>query len=150
MKPDEIDYTIYTDADLMEAFSILKREIDEINKEAAEKADSRIAGAEKIQAILFSRMNEAGVQNLTVKGFGTAYFTPKTFASVNDWDKFYNHIAERIREGENPADVLGAFQRKVSKEYVENWVKDHGGILPPGSTINSERALQIRRASNKT
>ena len=109
MKLDEVDFTTYTDADLMEAFSILKTEIDDIKRQAAEKTASRIAGVDKIQAVLFARMNEAGVQNISVKGFGTAYFTPKPFVSVSDWGKFYDHIAERILGGDNPADVLGAF-----------------------------------------
>jgi len=75
----------------------------------------------------------------------TGFRVPVTFYSTPSWPDFYEYVANRIKEGDNPAEVLGLFAKKLSTERCSAWIESHGGHLPPGLASHSEYDIQIRR-----
>ena len=140
-----MDLSGYREADLIEAYRILYDKAEEIKQQAKVRTAKLNEGMKLFQTELFRRMNEAGHSSITVENVATAFKKRSVYVSVNDWDLFYGHIADRIKAGEPPADVLSAFHKKASVEYVETWTEEHEGILPPGSMIHVEQVLSIRR-----
>lgn len=141
---ETIDLKTYTTADLIEAFVILKNQADALDAEIKTKKKQLELGIEKIQTEVKERMVADSVANLTVDGFGTAFFTPIKKVSISNWREFVAHAEEQLAKGVPLDTVLGAFHKKLSTEYVDKYIEENGRE-PKGVTIFSERALQIRR-----
>lgn len=140
-----VDWEQYTTADLIQNFAHVKNALDA--KAAKFKQDIEILGegAKAIQEELLKRMNHDGTDNVTAKGFGTAYIKKVQHVNVSDWGEFYEHLDQRIKQGDDPTSVFSAFQRKVTKEYVVAWAATHKETLPKGVNLNTERTLVVRR-----
>lgn len=143
----DIDWSTYSTADLIEAYSILKSDIETAEAQFKAKIKTSAEGLKNIHTQIKMRMNASGVNQLAVKGFGTAFYTTNTYYGASDWGKFCEHIIKRIEDGDNIISILSAFQKKPNKEYIVAWMEGHEGVPPPGVSVNSETELQVRRSN---
>ena len=142
---NDIDWSQFTTADLIEAYAVLKQRIEEVDAKHKARMKEANEGLERIHTKIRAHMNQAGVNQIAVAGFGTAFNTTRTYYSASDWGKFCDHIVARVNAGDNIISVLSAFQKKPNKEYVLAWMEGHKGVPPPGISVVSENELQVRR-----
>lgn len=134
----------FTDEELLLFYKERKQLKDELAagvKDKLAKADILI---NHLKAEIKRRMEERGSDQIKVTGGATSYWKRNMTVAVDDWGLFYQHLADRLEEGEEPASIFAAFQRKVTMEYVAGWAAHHDKAAPPGTTYAIERELMVR------
>ena len=140
-----IDWSTYSIADLIEAYVVLKTDIEAAEAKFKAKIKTSTEGLESIHTQIKSRMNKSGVDQIAIARFGTAFYNNRTYYSASDWGRFCEHVMKRIQDGDNIISILSAFQKKPNKEYVVAWMEAHDGVPPPGVSVTTEIELQVRR-----
>lgn len=90
---------------------------------------------------LLKRLNDRG-STQTQTPSGTAFVVVEMQANIGDeleWKKF-------VMGEEDP---LGFYTKRLKKERLVTWMKDHGGRVPPGVNVFHERVINVR-APRKT
>lgn len=83
---------------------------------------------------------EQGVTGFKTE-FGTSYIAVDTKISIADAAVFYEFV-----KAENDLDF---FERRVSSRHVEDYMKAHEGVAPPGLNIFRENVMRVRKAQEK-
>lgn len=143
---NEVDWSTYTTAELIEAYAGLKNKIEEAERNFKKKLTSSKEGLESIHTQINKRMNAAGLTQTAVKGVGLAFYVDRTFYYADDWGKFCDHLIDRIARGDDIISVLAAFQKKPTQEYVTAWMAENKNVPPPGVRVDTKAELQIRRS----
>jgi hypothetical protein len=82
-------------------------------------------------------MNTQGLQQLGVKGMGTAFFATKDTLAIENWDLALEHIKS-----------TGSFQflnRALNKTAIKEYIEANGGQTPPGVRLDVWREVQFRK-----
>jgi SpoVK/Ycf46/Vps4 family AAA+-type ATPase len=131
-------------ADLTSAYRTIKAQVAAIEAEIKPKLDKRKERLEQIETEMRRRMNAEGTDSTTITGVGNWHFRTNSFVSVADWPTFYKHLQERLASGARFDDVMGAFQKKIKKEFVQSFQEKHDGHVPPGVNIVTEREIYFK------
>ena len=106
------------------------------NKEA-EKVDQAYKDAlTAIETALIKDAQEQGVTGFKTE-FGTTYLDQRMLTSIADENAFFNFVKE--------SGDLDFFERRVKATHVQEWMKNHDGILPPGLNVFREATMKVRR-----
>lgn len=109
-------------------------------KKAYEADDAKYKEAmEKCESWLLLQCNTLGVDNLTVKGVGTAIKGKQMQVSCKDWKAFNQWV--KIN------DQLDMFERRISRNVLKAYLEQNGDELPPGLDVMFESVVTIRRAT---
>jgi hypothetical protein len=129
-----------SDEQLMSKYIALRDAVDAESKAFKLRAGRAVTVMEQIEAVMIERLDEREAASTSTSD-ATAFFQPKTFCNVEDWDKLLAFILES-----------GAYQflnHSVSKaavqEYMTEHAEDEDGTIPPGVKWQEERSLVIRR-----
>lgn len=84
---------------------------------------------------LLRRLSERG-STQTKTEYGTAFVVEEMQATIADEVAFRDFVMEQ-RD-------LAFYQKRVKKEHLVEWMKNNGGVLPPGINIFRERVINVR------
>ena len=122
---------------VVEKYIKLRDKRSEIKK-AYEAEDAKYKEAmEKCESWLLLQCNTLGVDNLTVKGVGTAIKGKQMQVSCKDWKAFNQWV--KIN------DQLDMFERRISRSVLKDYLEQHGDELPPGLDVIFEQIVTVRR-----
>lgn len=96
---------------------------------------------EKCEAWLLVQCNTLGVDNLAVKGVGTAIKGKQMQVSCKDWKAFHEWVKAN--------DQLDMFERRISRNILKSYMEDHDATIPPGLDVMFESVVTIRRAAKE-
>lgn len=114
---------------IREKRSVLKREFDQADGILRKNLDY-------LEVKLLAMMNEAGSDQLTVRGLGKAIRSISYRAEARDWSA----INEYIRESGD----IEVLQRRLALGHIREYQDEHGH-LPPGIDLTAEIAVTVRR-----
>lgn len=112
----------------------MKAKLSEIAAEEKKIKEER----SQIKHAMLQLMNESNLQTATIKGLGTAYIYKSVFASVADDTAFFGWVKEH--------DAFEALERRVSRSFVQTYMDEHEGKIPPGINVMSEFEVRVRKA----
>jgi hypothetical protein len=92
----------------------------------------------KIDGEFLRRFNERGIDNVSVRGVGTAYRTTKASCTVADNDAFFGWVEADF---DNRRVFLEA---RANKTAVKQFAEEHGD-LPPGVNWSATQAVNFNR-----
>ena len=92
----------------------------------------------QIKDAMLKIMTESNLQTATIKGLGTAYIYKSVFANVADDTVFFEWVKEH--------DAFEALERRVSRSFVQTYMGEHEGRIPPGINVISEFEVRVRKA----
>jgi hypothetical protein len=91
---------------------------------------------EKCEVWLLQQCNALGVDNLAVKGVGTAMKgAGKDWLAFNAWARENNE--------------MDMFERRIARTVLTSYMKDHEGAVPPGLDVIYEQVVTVRRATKE-
>jgi hypothetical protein len=94
---------------------------------------------DKIEQALFGVMSETGTDSVKTPA-GTAFFTTRTSATVDDRDMFFDFVREH--------EAWDMLESRCAKSAVEQYLETEGE-LPPGVTRRVEKVVSIHRPQAK-
>lgn len=132
------DLTQYTEAQLADWF-VRNREWLEARKDEYE---TNIASVKEVQTNILTelqkRMNLNGVSSVRTDS-GTIIKSVSTTYTAQDRNAFGQFIIE--------SGMWEATSIRPTKEFVEEYAREHDGQLPPGVGVYSEQKVTIRKPS---
>lgn len=150
---------------IRDAFNIEDRKYKEYKKEIDDKL-------KKIETYIHNKLNQEGIDNITIKGVGTTFKTIKDSVAISDGNSFKRFLAERMllnlqshmyknQSGnfrDDGRDVLnehvdailnsGAFDLlsvKAHKLNCKTFMADNDGLMPKGVDYTKETVVQVRK-----
>lgn len=105
---------------------------------AAEDDKYKLA-MDKCESWLLTQCNAMGVDNFSIKGVGTAIKGKSMQVSCKDWKAFHQFVKEN--------DQLDMFERRISRDVLKSYMKDHDDAIPPGLDLIFEQTITVRRAT---
>jgi hypothetical protein len=136
--------TAASDNDLVTAFVNMKTEVEAIEAKHKEKIEGRKDRMLRLQAELFARMNDRGIDSVKVAGVGTAFRKKEIKAQVNDWNLFHSWAQARVNSGTPVAEVMELMQRRINVSVVQTIIETEGNPID-GVFLNPQYSVQIRR-----
>ena len=89
---------------------------------------------------MFKQADAQGVTGFTTP-FGTTYTAESKKISIADDSAFFDFVKQ--------LGDLDFFERRVSSKHVDDYMKEHEGVAPPGLNIFRTREMRVRKASAK-
>lgn len=114
--------------------SALKKQYDEADSGLKEMM-------EKCESWLLIQCNTLGVDNLVIKGVGTAIKGKQMQVSCKDWKAFHEWVKAN--------DQLDMFERRISRNILKSYMEEHEATIPPGLDVMFESVVTIRRATKE-
>lgn len=99
------------------------------------------ATMEKCEAWLLIQCNTLGVDNLVIKGVGTAIKGKQMQVSCKDWKLFHEWVKEH--------DQLDMFERRISRNILKTYMEENESTIPPGLDVIFEQTVTVRRATKE-
>lgn len=141
--PPSIESALVEWAGLDGVIEMVKDAVTELSTPLLER-QKRLMNAVRKQAA------DAGVDSITVKGIGTLYQRTLSSASCGDWELFYEWLLQSAKDAEaagaDPREIFAFLNRKVTIDTVDQYMKDHGGEVPPGINFSKSKDFVFRRA----
>lgn len=109
---------------------------DKLNAEHKARIAELDAQMHNAEVYLLNQLNETGLDRLGAAA-GTVFVKVNTMPGFEDREK----TIEFIKQSGN----VELLQARLSSTAVKDYMDTHGGELPPGVKITSERTVQIRR-----
>lgn len=110
-----------------------KTKLDAEHKARVAEIDAQMKNAE---VFLLNQLNETGLDRLGAAA-GTVMVSVKTFPGFDDKQATLDFI--------KLTGNVELLQQRLSSTAVKEFMDSHGGELPPGVKITTERAISIRR-----
>ena len=126
-----------TDAQLLDTLVEQRDIVDDITREAEEKAAPHKAWDTALTDELLRRMAETGVKSFKIEHIGIATITPRRVFSINDPQALYEHVVE--------SGSIALFGSSLKKGEVEAYEKENGS-LPEGVTSHVANSIRITRS----
>jgi hypothetical protein len=95
---------------------------------------------DRCENIMLAKADAAGVEGFKTD-FGTTYIAETAKISIADDTAFFAFVKD--------LGDMDFFERRVSSTHVQDWMKESGGMAPPGLNIFRERVMRVRKASEK-
>ena len=124
--------------EVIEAWSELKTQIEQIKSRHAEELTQREADAEFLRGVVLTWMRKNGVQNFRTQ-WGTPYRTTRTKINTTDNEKLRNFVSEY--------DLWGSVTLAMDSDWVANYRRDHDGRLPPGVEVREFETVSMRKSN---
>jgi hypothetical protein len=96
---------------------------------------------ETIENHLLAKADKAKVTGFTVNGVATTYTAETRKVSIADDEAFFNFVLDKKD--------LSFFERRVAVTHLEEYLKENGGVNPPGLNVFRERVMRVRKAGEK-
>lgn len=134
------DMTVYTPAQLAEWYINNRNYLAERKKDYEASIADVQDTQDAIEVELRRRLNEAQATSFRTEG-GTIVASTRVTYQAEDRAAFGKHIIE--------AGVYEATTIKPVKEYVEDYMAQHNGQLPPGVAAHAVQTLSIKKPTTK-
>lgn len=126
---------------LIHVYIKLRDEKSRIRKEADAQCADIQAKIDRIGAELQRHLNNTNSE-LVRASTGTAYRKEVLKPNVRDWSAFDNFLEVA---GVSPSD---AYEKRVSRAFVEAYMDQHEGTPPDGVSVYREFVVEVRRSKN--
>lgn len=122
----------------VEQFIMVRDTLEQLAKEAAEKAKPWLAIKQELEGIINARLDENNVDSMKTK-YGTATRATKYSATVQDAEQFMNFVKE------GNWDII---ERRANQTAVKAYMVEHKAEVP-GVKLNSIASLSVTRPRSK-
>ena len=136
-------------SELMETRAIINVKVDELQNTIAAPLCRLKDRAALVDVLMQAEMNKIGAQTFTSQSGANIHWRRSMKHSLGDPVACYSYLSQRLRNGEDPVNVFSAFQKRLTAEFVEQYMEANDGMAPPGVNVFPERQL-IFKAGNKT
>jgi len=109
----------------------------ELKKEFEASDKALKAKQEKLELVMLAHLRKDNVQSVKTEN-GTVYLQETMFPSCSDWEIFHAFIKEN--------DAFDALERRVKKGFIQDFMDNHDGELPPGIRVHREHVARVRRS----
>lgn len=123
------------DDKLVRVFRKMREKLREETKVYEAKAKELKESMAVVEAELLRRLQERGAKQTKTED-GTAFISETMTASIADEDQFFGFVRE--------TGDLDFFQKRVSVTHLQEFMKEHKGVLPPGLNIFRELGINVR------
>ena len=117
--------------------------IRDAKRELEREMNNRIAAFDEqldtIEAELLAICKEQGADGIKTKA-GTASRRIKTRYWTNDWESFYDFIAEH--------DAFPLLEKRVHQTNMKQFIEENAGLIPIGLNTDSEYTIVVTRSKN--
>ena len=146
MTKEEMDAVLATatDNELITGYTAIKSEVEVLETAHKKLLATRKERMLSIQAAIFTRMNERGIQSIPVKGVGTAFRKQVVKAQANDWSLFHLWAQNKVNAGAPIEEITGLLYKKLNISAIQEVVETTGGPVP-GVSLMLEYECVIRR-----
>jgi hypothetical protein len=129
-----------TDDRLVKVYIRIRSAIAAANKEWEARIETLKRQQDQLRAELLKRLHERkATQTKTEEGL--AYIVERTTYTIADEDLFGQFVLEQ-----RDTDF---YHRRVKAEHVNEYMKNNGGVAPPGLTIFRELDINVRQPTKK-
>lgn len=111
--------------------SRIKKEFDALNKrldDVMEQIEGRL-----LKTLLDNKVKNMGAET------GTFYIEKSVKPSCVDWHAYRQWMIQN--------DALDGVEKRVTKSFIEQYMKDNEDELPPGIAVLREQVVRVRAAS---
>lgn len=129
-----------TIAKLMELRTGLVSRIDAASAKLKESIETDSEKLKKLEALIHEKMLASGDESIKT-AFGTAFFKLHESFPVKDKVKFMKWVKD--------ADMWHVVPAQMLKPEAKEYVKEHGGELPPGIEYSGFKKLNFRKPTKK-
>jgi hypothetical protein len=136
----EIDLSQYNEAQLSEWYINNRNWLSDRKKEYEAAIADVEATQDAIEAECQRRLNEAGATSFRTTG-GTIVQSIRITYTAEDRAAFGQYI---VQSGNYEATTI-----KPTKEFVEDYSREHNGQLPPGVASYSQAVISIKKPTSK-
>lgn len=127
--------------EVMAAALTIRETLEEEERKHKERVQPMQEALAKAEVWLLKYLNDQGLQNVAVKGLGTAFKRKVTSVSCADWAVAWDWMAKNDR-----FDMLN---HSVNKTVVQAYV-DETGSPPPGVNYTADIKVSINKARPST
>jgi hypothetical protein len=112
----------------------------ELERETETKVAELDAQLDTIESKLLSICDEQGVEGLKTQA-GTASRRIKAKYWTNDWESFYDFIAEH--------DAFALLEKRVHQTNMKTFLEENPGTSPVGLNVDREYTIVVTRSKTK-
>lgn len=95
-----------------------------------------------IKVEMLKMLNSVGGTSIKTD-HGTVIRTEKVKPSAADWSAFYAWIVA-------DPDRFEALEKRIKSTFIQQFMEENGGALPPGVNVHREYEVAVRRPSNQS
>lgn len=122
---------------LVGAYSAI-RDARSARKRLFEEEDAKLEADQQIlRAAMLAVMNATGAKSIATD-HGTAYRSEKVKVAAADWNAVYAWVAE-------DTDRFELIEKRLKSTFVQQYMEDHDGAVPPGVNVHREYEVSVRR-----
>lgn len=126
---------------VVKAFMAIKA-VRTAKKRAWEAEDAELeAGQDKLKRVMLHTLNQSGLKSAATAE-GTVYRTQRIRPSAADWSAVHNWVLE-------DPDRFEILEKRLKPTFVQQYMDEHDGQLPPGVNVHREFEVSVRRPNNK-
>ena len=122
---------------LTRVYEKIRKARSENTKEYEARDKELKAQLETVGAALLSWLIDNNMQSSHTANGLTFYKEEIVTPTAADWNIIYEWIAEN--------DAWEALEKRLTKTFFKNYMKDHDGAIPPGVNIYREYVARVRR-----
>lgn len=109
-------------------------------RHAWEAEDALLAEDEqKIKAVLLDMLNQSGAKSFATNR-GTVYRREVMKPSAADWGAIWTWAKDH--------DAMEIFEKRLKVGFIQEYMEENGGAIPPGINIHRVFEVSVRRPSN--
>ena len=132
---EKAEAVISGDDRIVRVYLKIRDTIAEVNDEYKERLAVLKAQQDRLKAELLRRLHERGATQTKTEA-GTAFITENTTFTIADEELYGKFVLEQ--------QDVDFYQRRAKAEHVKEYMKNNGGMLPPGLTIFTEQEINVR------
>ena len=129
-----------TDDRLISVFVKIRDTVADVNKEYEARLKILKDQQKRVGAELLRRLHERGSKQ-TKTETGTAFISETMAVTIADEDLFGNFVLTQ--------QDYSFYQKRVKVEHLKEYMKENGGMLPPGLNVHRELNINVRVAPKK-
>lgn len=114
---------------IRDARTKLSREFDDADSALKAKQD-------RLEAEMLRFLNDNNTKSVRTES-GTVYRAEDIRPVNTDWDTLYAWIKEN--------DTFEALERRLKKTFVQDYMEEHNGAVPPGVSVARSFVARVRR-----
>jgi hypothetical protein len=93
----------------------------------------------KLKLVMLEMLNQNGASSIAT-AHGTAYRRKVVKPSAADWGAIWTWMKEN--------DACDLLERRLKVGFINTYMEEHDGALPPGINIHSEYEVSVRRPNS--
>lgn len=121
------------------AFIKIREARADLSKDFTAKDDALKASQVRLEAVMLEHLNRSGVESVRTAA-GTFFKQEEVKPSCADWSA--------LNEWVKTHDAFDAYERRLKKTFIVQYMEDNDGAMPPGVSVHREFVVRVRRPNS--